>query len=294
MHRHDHAEFDAFGHVILQSSAAARLLAAHASRRRARQARLLRRGAGIRVRTHPCAAPISPALFDQFARGWRGYVLIALIALLSAASSARRARRYGCRRSALRASLAANGRERRYVRIRLQDEERNRKPVGAYWLQAASARAFRPTAPQRDLALSPALGAGRWCWRRWRRCGAAPRSSGQRAAFFGAALLRGGHARRLRKRHGARADALAARVHDAGDGGAGAAALRRRKPGARACAAVLVRARLRRVDQGADRAAGGGAHACGAGVVGTALRLDAPAALVARAAAGAPCCWRLG
>ncbi|MBI3437757.1 MAG: hypothetical protein HY054_03735 [Proteobacteria bacterium] len=30
------------------------------------------------------AAPVSPALFDQFARGWRGYALVALIALASA------------------------------------------------------------------------------------------------------------------------------------------------------------------------------------------------------------------
>lgn len=29
------------------------------------------------------AAPVSPALFDQFARGWRGYALIALLALVS-------------------------------------------------------------------------------------------------------------------------------------------------------------------------------------------------------------------
>ncbi len=32
----------------------------------------------------PVAAPPSPALFDQFARGWRGYALVALIALASA------------------------------------------------------------------------------------------------------------------------------------------------------------------------------------------------------------------
>jgi 4-amino-4-deoxy-L-arabinose transferase-like glycosyltransferase len=89
-------------------------------------------------------APPSPALFDQLLRGWRGYALVALIALASAA--------FGIARMPVmdidEARFAQASRQMvesgDYVRIRLQDAERNRKPVGIYWLQAASVNALRP------------------------------------------------------------------------------------------------------------------------------------------------------
>lgn len=90
------------------------------------------------------AAPASLALFDQFARGWRGYVLIALIALASGFMGATRVpvtdideARFA---QATRQMVETND----YVRIRIQDAERNRKPVGIYWLQAASVNAMHP------------------------------------------------------------------------------------------------------------------------------------------------------
>ncbi len=87
---------------------------------------------------------ISPALFDQFARGWRGYVLVALIALLSAQFGAGR-------------MPAMDGDEARFVqasrqmvetgdpvRIRLLEKERHRKPIGVYWAQATAVFAMSP------------------------------------------------------------------------------------------------------------------------------------------------------
>jgi 4-amino-4-deoxy-L-arabinose transferase-like glycosyltransferase len=87
---------------------------------------------------------VSPALFDQFARGWRGYVLVALIAFLSA--------QFGAGRLAVmdgdEARFAQATRQMvetgDYVRIRLQDQERNRKPIGVHWAQAASVFVARP------------------------------------------------------------------------------------------------------------------------------------------------------
>lgn len=88
--------------------------------------------------------PASPALFDQLLRGWRGYALVALIALCSGLFGATRMPvldidegRYA---QASRQMVETGD----YVRIRLQDAERNRKPVGIYWLQAASVRALSP------------------------------------------------------------------------------------------------------------------------------------------------------
>jgi 4-amino-4-deoxy-L-arabinose transferase-like glycosyltransferase len=93
-------------------------------------------------------APVSPALFDQFARGWRGYVLIALIALMSSL--------FGAVRMPVmdgdEARFAQATREMietgDYVRIRLQGAERNKKPIGVHWLQAASVNAMRPITRQ--------------------------------------------------------------------------------------------------------------------------------------------------
>lgn len=90
------------------------------------------------------ASPASPALFDQFARGWRGYVLIALIALTSAlmgAGSVPVTDSDEARFAQASRQMVESG---DYVRIRFQDGERNRKPVGIHWLQAASVNAMEP------------------------------------------------------------------------------------------------------------------------------------------------------
>lgn len=90
------------------------------------------------------AAPISPALFDQFARGWRGYVLIGLIALLSGVFGVARVPPMDIDESRFAQATRQMVETGDYVRIRLQDAERNRKPIGIHWLQAASVNLFDP------------------------------------------------------------------------------------------------------------------------------------------------------
>ena len=89
-----------------------------------------------------------------------------------------------------------------FLRIRFQDEARNKKPAGIYWLQAASVAAFSDAGEHRDLALSPAVAARRrraavlltFALRRARSSGAAG------GACIGAALLA---VRARRRRRGA-------------------------------------------------------------------------------------------
>lgn len=83
-----------------------------------------------------------PSLFAQFASGWRGYVLIALIALASGLFGAGRMpvtdldeSRYA---QASRQMIETGD----YARIRLGEQDRTVKPIGVYWLQAASAELF--------------------------------------------------------------------------------------------------------------------------------------------------------
>ncbi len=90
------------------------------------------------------AAPASLALFDQFARGWRGYVLIALIALASGFMGATRVPVTDIDEARFAQATRQMIEDDDYVRIRIQDAERNRKPVGIYWLQAASVNVLRP------------------------------------------------------------------------------------------------------------------------------------------------------
>lgn len=134
--------------------------------------------------------PVSPALFDQFARGWRGYLLIALIALASSLFGAARLPvmdRDEARFAQATRQMVETG---DYVRIRVQEDERNKKPIGIHWLQAASVQAFQPLT-QRLNAIWPyrlpsALGAmlaALACF--W----AGSSLVGPRAAFLGAALF---------------------------------------------------------------------------------------------------------
>lgn len=135
----------------------------------------------------------SPALFDQFARGWRGYLLIALIALVSSqfgASQLPVIDRDEARFAQATRQMVETG---DYVRIRLQEVDRNKKPIGIHWLQAASVRAFEPlTHRLNDIwpyrlpsALGAILAALATMW-------AGSALFPQRTAFIGAALFAAG------------------------------------------------------------------------------------------------------
>lgn len=83
------------------------------------------------------ASPASIALFDQFARGWRGYVLIALVALVSGFMGATRV-------------PVTDIDEARFAQTTRQLIEgdaqagRNGDPPGMHWLQAASVNTLQP------------------------------------------------------------------------------------------------------------------------------------------------------
>ncbi|MBC7769655.1 MAG: glycosyltransferase family 39 protein [Phycisphaerales bacterium] len=139
------------------------------------------------------APPDRPSLFDQFARGWRGYALVALIALMSSLFGAGQVpvmdtdeARFA---QATRQMLETND----FVRIRLQEQERNVKPIGIHWLQAASVNVFEPLAGSMNAiwpyrlpsAFGIALAAIATLW------GGAV-LVGHRAALFGAAMLAAG------------------------------------------------------------------------------------------------------
>lgn len=133
-----------------------------------------------------------PSLYDQFAAGWRGYVLAALIALFSAQLGAGRMpvtdldeARYA---QAARQMVETGD----YGRIRLGEEERTLKPIGAYWLQAASVETFG----------GERLNASMWAYRLPSTLGlmlaamatlwAGAALFGQRLALLGAALFAAG------------------------------------------------------------------------------------------------------
>ena len=89
-------------------------------------------------------APVSPTLFDQFARGWRGYALIALLALTASLFGAARVPAMDADEARFAQATRQMIESDDYLRIRLQDAPRNKKPVGAHWLQAISVQAFEP------------------------------------------------------------------------------------------------------------------------------------------------------
>lgn len=90
------------------------------------------------------ATPSTPGLFDQFARGWRGYALIALIALISGLMGAARVPVTDIDEARFAQATRQMMETDDYIRIRIQDNERNRKPAGIHWLQAASVTAMQP------------------------------------------------------------------------------------------------------------------------------------------------------
>ncbi len=89
-------------------------------------------------------SPVSPALFDQFARGWRGYVLIGLIALVSALFGIGRMQVMDADEARFAQATRQMIETGDYVRIRFQNEERNKKPIGVHWAQAVFVNATEP------------------------------------------------------------------------------------------------------------------------------------------------------
>jgi 4-amino-4-deoxy-L-arabinose transferase-like glycosyltransferase len=137
--------------------------------------------------------PISPALFDQFARGWRGYVIVALIALASGVMGIASISVMDVDEARFAQASRQMAESGDFVRIRLLDEERNRKPIGAYWAQASATNMLEPIAGRDNaiwtyrlpsiVGLVIAVIATLWG-------GAA--LIGRRAALFGAGLLAAG------------------------------------------------------------------------------------------------------
>lgn len=90
----------------------------------------------------------APSLVQQFTRGWRGYVLIALIALTSGLIGATKVPPLDIDEARFAQATRQMVESDDYVRIRLQDRDRNRKPIGIHWLQAASVHVFEPLTPK--------------------------------------------------------------------------------------------------------------------------------------------------
>src|SRR6185503_11261459 len=151
------------------------------------------RDRGGRRRYHIRRMSADAESFDRFAQSWRAYALIALIALASAlfgAGAVPVMDRDEARFAQASRQMVETG---DYVRIRVQDEERSKKPVGIHWLQAASVHVFEPIThrlneiwPYRvPSALGVLMAALATLW-------AGTRLIGARAAFWGAALFASG------------------------------------------------------------------------------------------------------
>lgn len=135
-------------------------------------------------------SPVPPALYDQFAHGWRGYVLIVLIAFLSAQFGAGRIQVMDTDEARFAQATRQMVESGDYVSIRIQDEARNRKPIGVHWLQAAAVQAAEPFTERLNSiwpyrlpsALGLVLAALATLW-------AGSRLIGPRPALLGAALF---------------------------------------------------------------------------------------------------------
>jgi 4-amino-4-deoxy-L-arabinose transferase-like glycosyltransferase len=161
----------------------------HDHRRRGRQTRP--EGAFIRLSAMSDAAAEAP--IDRFARSWAAYALIGLIALSSAlfgAAAMPVMDRDEARFAQASRQMVETG---DYVRIRVQNQERSKKPVGIHWLQAVSVRVFEPLTHRLNViwpyrvpsALSAMLAALAAFW-------GGARLIGPRAALLGGALFAAG------------------------------------------------------------------------------------------------------
>jgi 4-amino-4-deoxy-L-arabinose transferase-like glycosyltransferase len=129
-----------------------------------------------------------PDVIDRFTSGWRAYALIALITLAAALPGVFRMPVLD-RDEARFAQASAQMLERGdFVRIAVQNEPRNKKPIGIYWLQSASVSLFsKPEAraiwAHRLVSVAGALLAALSCF--W----GGSVLVGRRAALIGAGLL---------------------------------------------------------------------------------------------------------
>jgi 4-amino-4-deoxy-L-arabinose transferase-like glycosyltransferase len=134
------------------------------------------------------AAPRADDLIDAAARGWRAWVVLAFLAVAAALPglfSIPPLDRDESRFAQATAQMLETG---DFTHIRLQDEDRYKKPIGIYWLQAASVAAFSDV-EKREI----------WAWRLPSMLGAVIAVwatfwgglvlVGRRAAFVGAALF---------------------------------------------------------------------------------------------------------
>ena len=88
--------------------------------------------------------PEAPSSFDRLLAGWRAFVLVALVALAGALPGVARLpvmdRDEARFTQATRQMLETGD----FVRIRVQDVDRNKKPIGIHWLQAAAVEVTQP------------------------------------------------------------------------------------------------------------------------------------------------------
>jgi 4-amino-4-deoxy-L-arabinose transferase-like glycosyltransferase len=134
--------------------------------------------------------PDSPApdLLDRLARGWRAYALIGLITLAAGLPGIFRMPALDRDESRFAQASAQMLERGDFVRIAVQDEPRNKKPIGIYWLQSASVALFsspeaREIWPYRLVSLAGALLAA------WSCLWGGTALVGRRAAVLGAGLL---------------------------------------------------------------------------------------------------------
>ncbi len=139
--------------------------------------------------------PDSPApdmldrhLLDDLARGWRAYALIGLITLAAGLPGIVRMPALDRDESRFAQATAQMLERGDFVRIAFQDEPRNKKPIGIYWLQSASVSLFSsPEAREiwayRLVSLAGALLAA------WSCLWGGTALVGRRAALLGAGLL---------------------------------------------------------------------------------------------------------
>ena len=134
------------------------------------------------------AAPRADDLIDAAARGWRAWVVLAFLTVAAALPglfSIPPLDRDESRFAQATAQMLETG---DFTHIRLQDEDRHKKPIGIYWLQAASVAAFSDV-ERRQI----------WAWRLpstlgaviavWATFWGGMALVGRRAAFVGAALF---------------------------------------------------------------------------------------------------------
>lgn len=173
-----------------------------------------------------------PGAVARATRGWRPWALLTLLCLalylpgiVSLPPFDRDEARFA---QATRQMLASGD----FLHIRFQDEARNRKPAGIYWLQAAAVGAFSNAAstaiwPYRLPSLAGALGAVLLTF------GLGARIIGRSPAFLGAALLATSLAL-VGEAHLAKTDAVLCALVVAAQGALGTIYCRHRRSGTRA------------------------------------------------------------